>query len=85
MENVCVDDCLAVVKTSEIDNLIAYINSMNNNIQFTVEKEVDNILQFLNINICKQNNGSLSFKIFRKQTSNDRYLDYHSYNQSAIK
>ena len=51
-----VDDCLAVVKTSQIDNLLGYIN---NNTQFTVEKEIYNILAFLDVNIYKQNDGSL--------------------------
>ena len=68
-----------------MDNLLCYINSINNNIQFTVEKEVDNTLPFLDINICKQSNGSLAFKVFRKQTSNDRYLDYHSHNPISHK
>ena len=58
LQKICVDDCLAVVKTSEIDNLLAYINSINKNIQFTVEKELDNTLPFLDSNICKQNDGS---------------------------
>ena len=54
-------------------------------VQFTVEKELDNILPFSDINICKQNNGSLSFKAFRKQTSDVRYLDYHSYDTMSYK
>ena len=46
--------------------------------RITVEKDINNILPFLDINICEQNNGSSSFKVFRRQTSDNRYLDYHS-------
>ena len=57
----CADGCLAIMMTSEMDNLFGYINNINNNIQLTVKKEVK-----VDIIICKQNNGSLSFKVFRK-------------------
>ena len=80
-----IDDCLAVIKTSEIDNFLQYINSLNQKIQFTVELENDNCLSFLDIKILKQLNGRLKFKVYRKPSSNDRYLDYSSYNPLSHK
>ena len=69
-----VDNRFAIFNTSQINEILIYINSINTNIQFTAELEVDKALPFLDINIMKQNDGSLQFSVHRKLTSNDRYL-----------
>ena len=39
-----VDDCIAIIKTTDIDAFLQYINNINHNIQFTVEIEQNNKL-----------------------------------------
>ena len=51
----------------------------------TVEKEIDKSIPFLDILITKDNDGQLNFQVYRKSTSNDRYLDYNSCNPSSHK
>ena len=79
------DDCFAVIPTDEIDEFLIFINSINSDIQFTVEKEIDKCISFLDIMITKDNDGKLNFQVYRKSTSNDRYLDYNSCNPASHK
>nr|XP_022905894.1 uncharacterized protein LOC111417759 [Onthophagus taurus] len=68
-----VDDVLVVLNTKEdhiTKNLHAYINTLHENIQFTLETEQDNRINFLDITIIKTDN-ELQFKIFRKKTQTD--------------
>jgi hypothetical protein len=48
-----VDDCIAIVPTDKINEILQYINSINDSIQFTHEIENDNKLAFLDIMIEK--------------------------------
>ena len=69
------------MKTADIDEimLLEYIN-LNESIKFTVEREANNSTSFLDVKIMRQINGELKFKVHRKPTSNDRYLDFISCN-----
>jgi hypothetical protein len=40
-------------------------------------------IAFLNLKIQKLNDGSLSFKILRKESNTGSYLDYNSYHPKA--
>ena len=53
--------------------------------KFTVEREVDSKIPFLDILIHRRDDGSLNFDVYRKPTSTDRYLDYNSYNPISHK
>ena len=44
-----VDDCLVIIKTSEIQDFHNFINTINSNIQFEIEIEQQNTLPFLDI------------------------------------
>ena len=54
MWNRYVDDCLAIVKTSEIDGLLCYLNEIDTSIEFSVEKEVERKLPFLDTDNTKK-------------------------------
>ena len=70
-----VDYCLAIIKTAYIDSIFEYINALNENIEFTVERELNNSISYLDVKIMRQINGELKFKDHRKPISNDRYLN----------
>ena len=80
-----VDDCFAVIRTSQIEDFLKFINTINTNILFTVERENNGTLPFLDIKIEKQLDGKLQFSVYRKPTSNDRYLDFNSNNPTSHK
>ena len=52
------------------------INNASTTLSFTIEKEKSNIINFLDISICKNNN--ISFKIYRKPTATDHVIPHVS-------
>ena len=50
----------------EADRFLLELNSQDPKIQYTVEKENDGELSFLDINIRNNREGSYEFKVFRK-------------------
>ena len=67
-----VDDTFVIFNGTnrQIDILNNYINNINNKIKFTCEIEQNNAINFLDLNINK-NNNKLQFKIYRKPTTTD--------------
>ena len=70
-----VDDILIVYDstTTDIHNVLAQFNNSAPSLTFTMEKEKDNCINFLDVSIIKHNN-SLHFKIYRKPTATDTII-----------
>ena len=73
-----VDDTFTVLPSHSIDIFTQHINSIDSNIQFTIEPEADDKLPFLDICILKNEDGSLTTKVYRKPTHTDQYLNFTS-------
>ena len=56
--------------TRQIELFKNYLNKINSKIQFTLETEVDNRLNFLDLTITRQVNN-LKFNIYRKPTTTE--------------
>lgn len=69
-----VDDIFAVVKERYLAQTLQLLNSRHSSIKFTVEKETDGSLPFLDLMITKKEDNTLKFGIYRKPTSTDRYI-----------
>merc|ERR1712055_391036 len=80
-----VDDIITAIPTDEIQNLLQYLNNVNNHIKFTVETEEDKTISFLDLNIKRCANGNLSFSVYRKKTHSGKYLDFKSNNPLSHK
>ncbi|XP_062708184.1 uncharacterized protein LOC134288193 [Aedes albopictus] len=61
------------------------LNSQHNTIKFTVEKEVEGRLPFLDLLISRKEDSTLKFGIYRKPTSTDRYITSDSNHFGAQK
>jgi len=74
-----VDDILMLFKGTQrqLMNLHNYINKIHGNLEFTIEVENNNQINFLDINIEKANNKH-NFKIYRKPTQTDQTIHYSS-------
>ena len=72
-----VDDVLSVVKTTAIDQLLTHLNSQHPTITFTIEREKDNQLPFLDTRIHRIS-GTLKTGVHRKPTHTGRYLHFES-------
>ncbi|XP_055527924.1 uncharacterized protein LOC129720461 [Wyeomyia smithii] len=69
-----VDDIFALVKERTLTQTLDFLNSRHTTIKFTVEKEVEGKLPFLDLLITRKDNNKLKFGIYRKPTSTDRYI-----------
>ena len=62
-----------------------HLNSIDSNIQFTMEKVSNRLHPFLDVLIERQSDGSVLTSVFRKPTHTDKYLDFQSHHPMAHK
>ena len=81
-----VDDTFIIAKSiSDINKLLDVFNSVHPNLSFTYEIENDDTLPFLDVNVHRRKDGSVAFSIFRKQTWNGVYTNFHSFVPESYK
>ena len=71
------DDVICISKIDKIDMKLDEINTLHPSLKFTVEKEVNNCLPFLDMNIINEN-GKLSSAWYTKPTATGLTLNFHS-------
>jgi len=54
--------------TDKLDLFFAHLNNQSKSIKFTMEKEVNGLLPFLDVLISKKDDGSFSHQVFWKKT-----------------
>lgn len=59
---------------AELMRFLDHLNNIHPNIQFTIEKEIKEMPQFLDIMIIHKANLPLGHKVYRKPTHTDLYL-----------
>ena len=80
-----VDDIFAVIKRNiDIDGLLTSLNALVPSITFTVEKEENKSLSFLDVTIIRHENG-FKFKVYRKPTNNNYIINAFSYHSENVK
>ncbi len=69
------DDILAIIKHGSEDKILQKLNSQKifPSIRFTMEKEKDNVLPFLDLKIIRQMEN-IKFDIYREPTSTQQYI-----------
>ena len=67
------------------NGMLAHTNSIDQNIQFTFEREQGYVIPFLDVMILHNDDGSLSTKVYRKPTHTDQYLQFSSHHHTAHK
>ena len=80
-----VDDTFILFRGSnrQAENLVKYLNKINKNIQFTLEIQINNKLNFLDLTVSIINN-KFDFSIYRKPTQTDAIIPHdsnHPYSQ----
>ncbi|XP_046400251.1 uncharacterized protein LOC124166637 [Ischnura elegans] len=71
--------------TEELDRFLNHLNSRHQNIRFTMEKERDGKLPFLDVMVRRKGDGSLGHAVYRKATHTNRYLNAMSHHHPAQK
>ncbi|CAH2086613.1 unnamed protein product [Euphydryas editha] len=83
-----VDDTFTILPTDSTCIFLEHLNSINNNIQFTMELEANNTLAFLDVLIIRNPDHSLSHSVYRKSTHTNKYLNgashHHPRQLSAV-
>ena len=75
-----VDDSILIINRSKVDNFYEHINDIGKeykNISFTIEREINSSLGFLEIKIIRLNN-IIETSVHRKITHSNRYLNFYS-------
>ncbi|XP_046485286.1 uncharacterized protein [Neodiprion pinetum] len=73
-----VDDLFAVVPKDKVDSILDVFNSVDKDIQFTLEVENNGKLPFLDILIERSEDGDLITSWFKKPYSSGRILNFNS-------
>jgi hypothetical protein len=73
-----VDDTFVILKSSDIPQVYAYLNTIIPELQFTMELEKDRKLNFLDILVTRSPSGILDTCVYRKDTYTDKILDFNS-------
>ncbi|CAL8069407.1 unnamed protein product [Calicophoron daubneyi] len=75
-----VDDTFAICSSEfDPDEILTKLNQAHNAINFTMEKETENQIPFLDALLLRQSDGSIRRKVYRKPTWTDQYINFHSF------
>jgi hypothetical protein len=79
-----VDDIFVILKKSQSNETLNWLNSQPQKIQFTMEEEQSGQLPFLDV-IVKRQDNQLIFDVYRKPTSTKRYITTDSFHHQSQK
>lgn len=74
-----VDDIITCVPFDQIDTLLNTFNSFHSKLQFTIERESNNSIAFLDILLIRSNNNTIKTDWYQKPTFSERFLNYNSH------
>ena len=66
----------AFIRGAEAECLLSHLNSVESSIQFTLEREKDRHLPFLDLNVSRGVQGNLETSVYRKPTHTNKYLAF---------
>ena len=76
----CVDDILAAFDNEQDSlNVLNFLNNMNPNIKFTMEKQINHSIAFLDVFISGINNQNLTLQTYHESTYTRRFLNFKSF------
>ena len=68
-----------------MEELFSHLNSICPSIQFTIRKEQDGTLPFLDALSQWKEDGTLELNVYRKPTHTDRHLQFSSHHPGHVK
>lgn len=77
-----VDDSFWIVKHDQIEHILENLNKYHQKIKFTVEREFDSRISFLDVLITR-NNGKLLNNWYKKSYASSRLLNYFSHHERS--
>ena len=80
-----VDDVFSILKKVCTEGLLAHVNSIDDQITFTIEREVNGKLPFLDVSVRREDGGLLRTSVYRKPTHTDQLLKFDSHHATSVK
>ena len=81
-----VDDLLSAFDNEQDSlNFLDFLNKRHPNIKFTIEKQINHSIAFLDVFISGINNQNLTFQIYRRSTYTDLPLNFKSFTSFSYK
>ena len=80
-----VDDKCTVLPRDLVESFHEHLNSIDPNIQFTVERESEGQLPFLDVLLTREDDGSISTSVFRKPHTQTSTLPMSPTTQQPIR
>ena len=80
-----VDDSHTCLLKDYVSEFHDHLNSINPNVQFTVEKETESKLAFLDTMTTRDNTNTIQVSVYRKPTHTNKYLDFNSHHPTTHK
>ena len=68
-----------ICQASKQRRLLSHLNSVEPSIQFTLEREKDRHLSFLDLSVYRGEQGNLEISVYSKPTHTDKYLAFDSH------
>ena len=80
-----VDDIISIIKKSDGDILLEELKKQHTKIAFTMEKEKDGSLPFMDVRFTRRTDGTLARRVFQKETHTNRYIQSDSHHPDSVK
>lgn len=80
-----VDDIILSIPENGNAEILEVFNNFNEHIKFTIEKEKNSSVPFLDSLVIRTNQNLIKLDWFRKETSSGRYINYNSHHKMSIK
>lgn len=78
------DDSFWIIKSYYVNLVLRHLNQYHTRLNFTVEKEIDGHINFLDVSIFRDTDGhSLYTNWYKKPYASSRLLNYFSYHEKA--
>ena len=66
-----------------VESFLTHLNGQRDSIKFTMEKEQDNQIAFLDV-MVRKDGANMTTSVYRKKTHTDRYLNFHSHHHPKV-
>jgi hypothetical protein len=73
-----VDDLLLIIPRDQCDNIVETFNQYDECLKFTIETEVEQSINFLDITIKYDNLGKITTKWYKKDVASNRFVNFNS-------
>ena len=80
-----VDDVFSILRRCNLEQFFQHINSLHPKTKFTMEKEENSTIPFLDTLIQRNQDGTISVKVYRKPTHTNQYLSFTSHHSTRSK